>query len=330
MAVLSHQISMKILLHRFVHLLLLAVLMFTLVSACSRNVDNNATSLNHPTENCRVVQHAMGETCIPHNPQRIVTLWMSTFSSALALGIKPIAYAWVSGEPFPEHLRGKVNEADVDFLGNLGEPNLERILRLKPDLILSNTRLQNIYEPLSRIAPTVVLDYPDSIPPWQKHLEDVAKVLDKEKKSRQLIDQYWRRIDQLKKELGDRHQKKISVVRFDASHGIVIYGKTHPVGVILNDIGLQRPSAQNGSFDIKNISQERLPDMDGDIIFLTTFGGEATKDSLEKLKQNPLWQQLNAVQKNQVYLVDFSHWYAFDVLAMDAVIDDLFKYLVEK
>ena len=96
MAVLSNQISMKISLHRLVYLLLLGVLTFTLVSACSRNIDLNATSLKQPLENCRVVQHVMGKTCIPRNPQRIVTLWMSTFSSALALGIKPITYTAVT------------------------------------------------------------------------------------------------------------------------------------------------------------------------------------------------------------------------------------------
>jgi iron complex transport system substrate-binding protein len=316
---------------RYFYLLFLGILAFTLLCACSKNVADNSTGLNYRTEDCRVVQHAMGETCIPHNPQRVITLWMSTFSSALALGIKPIAYTWVSGEPFPEHLQDKANEDEVQFLGSLDQPNLERILWLKPDLILSNTQLQNIYKPLSKIAPTVVLDYPSPPPLWQKHLEDVAKLFDKEKESKQLVDKYWQRIDDLKKALGSRRQQiKISVVRFDSSYGIVVYGKEHPVGTILNDIGLQRPSAQNGNFDIKNISQERLSDIDGDVIFLSTFGGEATKSSLEKLKKEPLWQQLNAVQKNQVYLVDFSHWYAFDVLAMNAVIDDLFRYLIHE
>jgi iron complex transport system substrate-binding protein len=314
---------------RHLSLLLLGILVFTLLSACSRNIADNSTGLNHRIEDCRVVQHAMGETCIPHNPQRVITLWISTFSSALALGIRPIAYAWVPGEPFPKHLQDKVNEDEVQFLGSLDQPNLERILRLKPDLILSNTQLQNIYRPLSEIAPTVVLDYSSPPPPWQKHLEDVAKLFDKEKESKQLVDEYWQRIDELKRTLGSRRQQiSISVARFDSSYGIVVYGKEHPVSMILDDIGLQRPSAQNGDFFIEGISKEHLLEMDSDVIFLSTFGGEATRNSLEKLKQEPLWQHLNAVQKKQVYLVDFSHWYAFDVLAMDSVIDDLLKYLV--
>ncbi|MCC5598817.1 iron-siderophore ABC transporter substrate-binding protein [Nostoc favosum] len=315
-------------LHRLVYLLFLGVLTFTLVWACSRNIDHNATSLKQPLENCRVVQHVMGETCIPRNPQRIVTLWMSTFSSALALGIKPIAYVWIPGEPFPKHLRDKVD--GVEFVGSLNEPNLEKILLLKPDLILSNTRLQNIYKPLTDIAPTVVLDYPAPPPYWQKHLEDVAKLLDKEQESKQLIDEYWQRIDKLKQALGDRRKQiQVSVVTINPSYGMFTYGKKHPTSRVLNDIELQRPPGQSGDFFVSNnISQERLFDIDGDVIFISDIGGEAAKKSLEKLQQKPLWRQLKAVQKNQVYLVDSSHWYAFDILAMNAVIDDLFKYLV--
>ncbi|MCL6751736.1 iron-siderophore ABC transporter substrate-binding protein [Nostoc sp. CCCryo 231-06] len=326
---------MKISLHRLVYLLLLGVLTFTLVSACSRNIDLNATSLKQPLENCRVVQHVMGKTCIPRNPQRIATLWMSTFSSALALGIKPIAYIWIPSEPFPKYLRDKVDK--VEFVGSLNEPNLEKILLLKPDLILSNTRLQNIYKPLTDIAPTVVLDYPGPPPPWQKHLEDVAKVLDKEQESKQLIDEYWQRIDKLKQALGvdvaspkenRRLQMQVSVATVDQTYGIFTYGSKHPTGKLLSDIGLQRPPGQSGDFFTRsNISYENLSEIDGDVLFLSYTKGDA-KENLEKLQKSPLWQKLKVVQQNRVYLVDSDHWYAFDVLAINAVIDDLFKYLV--
>lgn len=306
--------------------LLLGILTFTLALACSRNINHSVTDSKQLTENCRIVQHATGETCIPLNPQRVVTLWIGTFRTALALGIKPIASSWTLSEPFPKHLGDK-----VDGVENIGsESNLERLLLLKPDLILSNTRLQNIYTQLTNIAPTVALDFPAPPAPWQKTLEDIAKILDKEQESKQLINDYWQRIEQLKQALGDRrHQMQVSVATIDQTFGIYTYGAKHPTGAVLNDIGLQRPSTQNGDFFTKdNISQEHLSDIDGDVLFLSHSGGDAGKEALDKLQQNPLWQKLKVVQQNRVYLVDSNHWYAFDILAMNAVIDDLFKYLV--
>lgn len=315
---------MRISSRRFINLLLLAVLAFTLTSACSRNINYSVTSPKQLKENCRVVQHISGKTCIPRNPQRVVTLWMGTFRSTLALGIKPITTAWYAYEPFPEHLQDK-----ADGVENIGfEPNLEKILLLKPDLILSTTRFQNIYKQLSDIAPTVVLNNPSPPPPWQTHLEDVAQILDKEQESKWLINDYWQRIEQLKQALDRRLQMQVSVATVDRTYGIYIYGIKHPTGAVLNDIGLQRPPSQRGDFFTKDrISQEHLSDIDGDVLFLS-YRGEGGKEALEKLQQNPLWQKLKVVQQNQVYLVDSDHWYAFDVLAMNAVIDDLFKYLV--
>ncbi|MDZ8085073.1 MAG: iron-siderophore ABC transporter substrate-binding protein [Nostoc sp. DedQUE12b] len=323
-----------VMLRRIVCLFLLGIFSLFIVASCSSNINQNVTNSKQLTENCRVVQHAMGETCIPQNPQRVVTLWGGTFSSALALGIKPIASAWIPGEPFPKHLGDK-----ADGIENIGfEPNLERLLLLKPDLILSNTRLQNIYTQLTNIAPTVALDHPSPPASWQKTLEDIAKILDKEQESKQLINDYWQRIEQLKQALGvgvaspkenRRHQLQVSVATVDPRFGAVYtYGKKSPVGVVLDDIGLQRPSAQSGDFFTKNnISYERLSDIDGDVLFLS-YAEKTGKKALEKLEQSPLWQKLKVVQQNRVYLVDYDHWYGFDVLAMNAVIDDLFKYLV--
>lgn len=217
-----------------------------------------------------------------------------------------------------------------EYIGTLAEPNLEKILRLKPDLILANTRLQNIYKQLSFIAPTVVLKLPSPPPPWQQHLEDIAQIIDEREISKQLIDEYWRRVEKLKQALGARRSLQVSVATISPPYGMFIYGQQHPVSVVLNDVGLQRPASQRGDFfTIDNISLEKLADIDGDVIFLSYRGGKAAKEVLEKLQQQPLWHQLKAVQNNHVYLVDAAHWYGFDVLAINAVIDDLFKYLVK-
>jgi iron complex transport system substrate-binding protein len=98
---------------------------------------------------------------------------------------------------------------------------------------------------------------------------------------------------------------------------------------ILKDIGLQRPAAQDVivSHTQLQISKETLDKADGDVLLI---GGltEDDKGRLEELKQEPLWQQLKAVQQNRVYIIDYMTWRGGNLIAADAVIDDLFKYLV--
>lgn len=322
--------SIAMLSRRTIQLFLLGISILILIVTCSRKVDRTTTSPTQITGNCRVVQHEAGKTCIPQNPRRVVTLWMATFRSTLALGIQPIATTWSSDDPLPKHLKNQLNNAEsIKILG--WQPNLEKLLLLKPDLILSNTWIQGIHGRLSQIAPTVVLSTPSLPPPWHTHLEDVAQVLDKEPETKRLINRYWQRINQLKQALGDlRQQLKVSVITVTPPYGIITYGKKHPTGKLLDDIGLQRPPMQTGDFFTKeHISLELLPEVDGDVIFLS-YRGRTGKDALEKLQRDPLWRTLKAMQQNRVYLVDSDHWYAFDVLAMNAVLDDLEKYLVDK
>ncbi|HAG80698.1 MAG TPA: iron-siderophore ABC transporter substrate-binding protein [Cyanobacteria bacterium UBA12227] len=318
---------MRISVHRFICLLLLGVFTVILVSACNPTTNTSITSHKQPVEDCRIVKHEMGSTCIPRNPQRVVTMWLGSLSSAWALGIKPIASTWIPDEAFPEYLDGGDS---IKYVGTIAEPNLEKILSIKPDLIVSNTRLRNLYQRLSAIAPTVVVNISSPPPPWQENLENIANIFGKEREKKQLINQYWQRIEKIKQALGNkRHQMQVSVITVNPPYGIFTYGKKHPTGKLLHDIGLQRPPMQTGDFFTKDkISQELLSEVDGDVIFLSYRGGKGAKESLQKLQKNPLWRQLKAVQQNRVYLVDSDNWYAFDVLAMNAVLDDLEKYLL--
>jgi iron complex transport system substrate-binding protein len=316
---------MKICLRRFAYLVFLGISMVSLVSACNIVHDPNIASDKQPVENCRTVQHIMGSSCIPRHPQRVVTL--NSFENTWALGIRPIASAYVTGFPIPKYLQGKVDR--VESVGDYNNPNIEKILRLKPDLIISGSQLKGIYKQLSYIAPTVVLNTPFPSPPWQESLEELATILGKEEVSQQFIDKYWQRVEKLKQALGDRRKTMVvSIANTSSEYGIWSYGEKHFSGSVLKDIGLQRPSSQRGDFFyIENISKEKISDLDGDVLFFASWEREDDKKTLDKLKQSLLWSQLEVVQKNKVYLVG-THWHSSDIYAINAILDDLEKYLV--
>jgi iron complex transport system substrate-binding protein len=311
---------------RLISLLLKVFLTLTIISACGGNLDYPAAKLKQPIENCRKVQHSLGKICVPLNPQRVITLWPAPFANALALGIKPIATTYDTSQDFPEYLRGQAS--GIELIGDISTPNLEKILRLKPDLILANPWLTNIYEQLSYIAPTYI---PPKELSFEKQLLELANVLGKEELGDHLIKDYWQKITEIKQTLGvsiasprdnSHHQIQVSVARMLPT-GIYAYGNQSNIARILRDIGLQRPPSQRGDFyTLDNISLERLSDIDGDVLFLLNQGGVS-----EEIIQKPLWKQLKAVQQNQVYFVGY-HWHFLDILAVNAIIDDLFKYLV--
>ncbi|MBE9156979.1 iron-siderophore ABC transporter substrate-binding protein [Nodosilinea sp. LEGE 06152] len=267
----------------------------------------------------------MGETCVPAEPKRIVTLSAPTLNNALVLGVKPIASTYFYQDEVVSSLQGK----GIEFLGR-SQPDLERMLLLKPDLILGwEVTGSEIYSLLSQIAPTVLGRWEGPLS-WQEHFNFVAEVLGKTEAAQAAWSDYEQRVKQLKEALGDRYQdQKVSFIHF-GSRGIESDVKNSFAGSILNEVGLQRSAAQDvtAPYGIISISEEELLEKaDGDILFITTWTGD-DQQVLKRLQQKPLWQQLRAVQQNRLYFVSFPAWTGSSLLAAAAVIDDLYKYLI--
>lgn len=319
----------KISFRRLANFLVLGLFTFMMIGACNAGSTPEANTVAS-TENCRMIQHAAGETCVPNNPQRIVILSMGALGNVLPLGVKPIASANEGmGEFYPYFPEEQVQ--GIETVGDPAQPNIEAILNLKPDLIFGwgGYNPEGIYPLLSKIAPTVLYHWQDDT--WQDVFKFTAEVLGKQAEGQAVLERYEARIQELKTALGDRYQDKtISVVYFYFGRiGSVV--KNSAQAMVLSDVGLKRPKAQDvvvepwGNIEF---SEEEISKADGDVLFAITFTDDDER-FLQQLKQKPLWKTLKAVQQNQVHVVKGQHWNAYEMMAVDAVIDDLFKYLVD-
>ena len=131
-----------------------------LATACGSKPESSSTASSTPqgttnTDAPRTIKHAMGETVVPAKPQRVVILTNEGTEALLALGIKPVgAVESFYGNPWFDHF--KADMQGVTTVGVEGQPNLEVIASLKPDLIIGNKlRQEKVYEQLKAIAPTV-------------------------------------------------------------------------------------------------------------------------------------------------------------------------------
>lgn len=318
------------LLFRFVYLLFLAVITFSLILSCTPS--NKESQIN--SEDCLVIQHGMGETCVPQTPQRFIALNPAALGNAIALGIKPVGSVVESDNQFPDYLKNETGE--IEPLGNTGQPSLEQIALLKPDIAIGwKHNYQSLYPQLSEITPTVLYPWKTNNKlqdNWKQYFNFVAKVLGKQETAREVWQQYDRRIEQLKTALGDRYKgKTISVIIFCCG-GINSEVENSFIGSVLSDVGLQRPESQRYNLQgFINISEETLEMADGDVMFVIAYGGNETGErDLNLIQQKPLWQNLKAVRQDRVYYVDPTTWRGRTPLAADAVLDDLEKYLVEQ
>jgi len=137
---------------RFVILMLLSIAM---TSACASASSDRVST---PAKDCYRVTHVMGETCVPNQPKRVVVLSTTTLEYLIDLGVKPIG-ATLSDQ-FSSHLQPELT--GVEDIGNVGEPSLEKIVALQPDLIIGDDYYQTIYPQASQIAPTILYKFEHS------------------------------------------------------------------------------------------------------------------------------------------------------------------------
>jgi iron complex transport system substrate-binding protein len=278
----------------------------------------------------RTITHALGETEVPTNPQRIAVVGYNEVEELAALGITPIAVLYeIEKQLLPESF------AQIPVIGNeSGAPNLEKLLALKPDLILGvDWAMGEVYAELSQIAPSVVVPRP-SFAVWKDALRFTADVVGRSEKAEELLAGYDQRVAEVRDAIGPEQLANTEVTAFrpygDGSAFLIWIDRSF-CDVIMADVGIRRPEAQRealpeGEERIDDLSLEMIPLLDADVIFMSEPWNDETAAFMTTLEANPLFQQLRAVQAGRVYPASFA-WNEGSILSAHHVLDDLETHL---
>lgn len=330
---------------RFPRTLAAATAGLALLAAGCATADENVPAEQAPAEQTASaepqaisVEHAMGATDVTCTPQRVVTLGQGQTDSVLALGVTPVGVVEPWTDDWYEYLPDEVEEAEV--LGTELEPDLEKIAALQPDLILgSKLRHEALYSQLSQIAPTV---FSETIGvTWKGNVSLWAEALCLPDKGAEVLADYEARAKAVGEGLAEQGKAdtEVSMIRFMPDQ-VRIYLTGFP-GSVLRDAGLQRPEAQqvedwDASPQLIEISEERIPEMDGDVIFQMVSsehyaqqGTQTVDEQMERWTSTDLWQNLEAVKNGQVVQVDESHWnLGGGILSANAMLEDLEEHFL--
>jgi iron complex transport system substrate-binding protein len=310
--------------------LILIMLTFLTLTGCGTSTASSNTSDSSKTPETRIVKHIMGETTVPTSPKRVVVLTNEGTEAVLALGIKPVGAvkSW-TGNPWYEHI--KKDMQDVQVVGDEGQPNLEAIAALKPDLILGNKmRQEKVYTQLSAIAPTVFTETLRG--EWKNNFTVYADALNKSTEGQKVIGDFNQRITDFKQKAGDKLSTQVSIVRFMPGKTRIYYSQTFS-GIILKELGFARPQSQTKDAFADDVTKERIPEMDGDILFYFTYetgNGDASKAEKEWINDS-LWKNLSVVKNNKTFKVSDDIWNtAGGVIAANLLLDDLGRFFLAK
>ncbi|ATH62101.1 ferric citrate transport system substrate-binding protein [Staphylococcus pasteuri] len=286
-----------------------------LVTACGNNDSSNSSSSKEPKDGVKI-KHAEGTTKVPKHPKRVVVLEYSFVDALAALNVKPVGIADDNKkERIIKPLRDKIG--NYTSVGTRKQPNLEKISKLKPDLIIADSnRHKGIYKDLSKIAPTIELksfdgDYDDNIDAFKT----IAKALGKEKQGDKRLEEHDKKIAKYKKEIKFNKDEKV-LPAVAAKSSFLGHPSESYVGQFLKELGFKEaltPKVTKGlSKYLKGpyleMSSETLLDVNPGRMFVMTDKASPDEPTFKKMQKDPVWKKLDAVKHDRVSVVDRDLW----------------------
>lgn len=257
----------------------------------------------------RQVEDAFGNSVtIPAAPKRVITLSEIDLDTALTLGVMPIGTINGRGQAAPpRYLEGKLPEG-IKVVGDIENPNLEILLELEPDLILTGPVKPEQLAILNEIAPTVTTF--NWARPWQESMLRTAHVLNKDAEARAFLDRYNARAEEARERLQNYQGETFSIVRWNPKGPSYMF-KDAFSSTVVEDVGLVRPAHQQdpGHTHSMALSLESLDLLDGHWLVIGTLAtsGEAV-EALQQAEETPAFRQLSAIQAKRFAAVDGSLW----------------------
>jgi iron complex transport system substrate-binding protein len=211
---------------------------------------------------------------VPAAPARVVALSEPTLDGALALGVTVVGTTSGRGQgAVSAYLADKA--AGIPVVASVAGPNLEQILALQPDLILTDgtvTADDAVLGKLAAIAPTVYVAKAGG--DWKQSFTTLGAAVGKAAETQQVLTGYTTRVAEVKAKLDADADATVSIVRWGLGQPSVLLRELPPSTVIA-DLGLRRPPAQDkqGPGHSQPVSRENLDQLDADWMFFGTLGG---------------------------------------------------------
>ena len=284
------------------------------------NAESNNTS---QTFKEKTIVHDLGTTKLKKVPKRIVILDNLYGEILNPLDITPVGATTgqADSQEFSTLFKKQYKDAKVVSVGWQGSPDLDKIAELKPDLILMTGEQEDLYEELSEIAPTVGYQI-NTDENWDYHETSlkVAEIFDKRDEMKKDLDRVDAReavfAENVKAKFGNQKLMYLRVTDNDIRY----YAYGH-FGYLYDTYHFNRAETFNPDDMFQVIDPDKLKDINPDLLIVQADSQELLEN---KLKNNPVWSSLKAVQNNKVIYADYStYMLGFGIVSQKAIMKQI-------
>ena len=284
------------------------------------NAESNKTS---QTFKEKTIVHDFGTTELKKAPKRIVILDNLYGEILDPLDITPVGATTgqADSQEFSTLFKKQYKDGKVVSVGWQGNPDLDKIAELKPDLILMTREQEDLYDELSEIAPTVGYQI-NTDENWDYHETSlkVAEIFDKRDEMKKDLDRLDAReavfAENVKAKFGNQKLMYLRVTDNDIRY----YAYGH-FGYLYDTYHFNRAETFNPDDMFQVIDPDKLKDINPDLLIVQADSQELLDN---KLKNTPVWTSLKAVQNNKVIYADYStYMLGFGIVSQEAIMKQI-------
>ena len=224
-------------------------------------------------------------------PQRIVSLSPAVTESLYLLGMADSVVGVTTFCNRPVEARSKTK------IGTLIEPDVEKIVSLRPDLVIamSLTNHKTLKKMRDIGLNVLLLEVPDTFSRLCDVFKSIGDATGRSVKARRIIEEAWATVSDIRKRTG-RMPKPRVLVQIGAKPFFVATND-----FFINDL-IEFSGAVNVFKDARsgNVSREEAVIQNPDVIFVVTMGisGENERQAWDRFRT------VNAVKQRRIYLID--------------------------
>lgn len=219
----------------------------------------------------------------------------------------------------------------VTEVGNAMDPDLEIVLSLQPDNVLSVTNLaddlQENFEQTS--VPATFLDF-DSVGAMFDEIMALGEKYDRVEQAQLLVNEFNEKMSEIEKQVADQEAPKVLILM--GIPGSYIVGTEHSyIGDLVKRAGGEIAVTGHDE-DYISANTEYLQQTDPDIILRAAHGApeEVIKMFDREFAENDIWKHFKAVKNGRVYDLEETRFGTTANLAVIEAMDELIDILYEE
>jgi ABC-type Fe3+-hydroxamate transport system substrate-binding protein len=266
----------------------------------------------------------------------VVALEWNTAENLVALGVMPIGVADVEG--YGTWVKAETLDDSVTDVGMRGEPSIDSIAGLAPDLVVTTSDLpESAIEQIEKFAPVLVVrgaDASDPIGQMERNLTNIAVATGTEDRAKELLAEFDAKVDEGAEALADAGASGDEFVMSDSwatggqvsirpfATGALLSAVTEELGLVNAWTGEGDKDYGLGSTDVEGLTAL------GDVHFFYITGGGVDAYA-EELAGNAVWTSLPFVKSGNVHRLADGIWMFGGPSSMNDYIDAVVAAVAE-